>query len=60
MGEKLKTARQAAGMTQAQLAAAVGCTQKDVCRWETEEREPKARTLKKLANALGCSMDDLV
>ncbi len=60
MGEKLKAARKAAGLSQVELAEKVGCTQKDICRWETEEREPRARTLKKLAQALGCSMDDLV
>lgn len=59
MGEKLRAARKAAGLTQAQLAEKVGCLQKDICRWE-EGREPKALTLKKLAAALGCSMDDLV
>lgn len=59
MGEKLKAARLAAGMTQAELAAATGCTQKDIARWEAG-REPRALTLKKLAQALGCSMDDLV
>ena len=59
MGEKLKAARQRAGMTQAQLAAALGCKQKDVSRWEAG-REPGALTVKKMAQVLGCSMDDLV
>jgi transcriptional regulator with XRE-family HTH domain len=59
MGEKLKTARKAANLSQVQLAEKVGCTQKDIARWEAG-REPKALTLKKLAQALGCSMDDLV
>lgn len=59
MGEKLKAARKAAGLTQAQLAEKVGCYQKDIARWEAG-LEPKALTLKKLAQALGCSMDDLV
>lgn len=59
MGEKLKAARLAAGMTQAQLAAAMGCTQKDISRWEAG-LEPRALTLKKMAQALGCKMDDLI
>ena len=59
MGEKLKAARKAAGLSQVELAARVGCHQKDVARWEAG-REPKALTLKKLAQALGCSMDELV
>lgn len=60
MGEKLRAARQAAGMTQTQLADAVGCYQKDISRWEAGTHEPGAQTLKKLAKALSCSMDDLV
>lgn len=60
MGEKLRAARKAAGMTQAQLAEAVGCTQKDISRWESGLHEPGALTLKKMAQALGRSMDDLV
>lgn len=59
MGEKLRKARQAAGMTQAQLAEAIGCKQKDVSRWEAG-REPGVLTVKKMAQVLGCSMDDLV
>jgi transcriptional regulator with XRE-family HTH domain len=59
MGEKLKQARQRAGLTQAQLAEKVGCSQHHISRWEAG-LEPKALTLKKLAQALGCSMDDLV
>lgn len=59
MGEKLRSARKAAKMSQVHLAILVGCHQKDIARWEAG-REPKALTLKKLAQALGCSMDDLV
>ena len=60
MGEKLKQARQAAGLTQVQLAERIGCLQKDVSRWESGLHEPGALTLKKMAQALGCSMDNLV
>lgn len=60
MGEKLKAARKAAGMTQAQLAEAVCCHQKDISRWEAGTHEPGALTIKKIAQALRCSMDDLV
>lgn len=59
MGEKLREARKAAGLSQAQLAEKVGCSQHHISRWEAGQ-EPKALTLKKLALALGCSMDDLV
>ena len=60
MGEKLKAARKAAGLTQAQLAEAIGCKQKDVSRWEAGQIEPGGRIVKKMAQVLGCSMDDLV
>lgn len=60
MGDKLKAARQAAGMTQGQLAAAIGCTQRDISRWESCKVEPGVLTVKKMAQALGCSMDDIV
>ena len=60
MGEKLKAARKAAGMSQAELAEKIGCFQKDISRWESGLHEPGALTLKKMAQALGCSMDELV
>lgn len=60
MGEKLRAARKAAGLTQAQLAEAIGCKQKDVSRWEAGLIEPGVLTVKKIAQVLHCSMDDLV
>lgn len=60
MGEKLKAAREAAGMSQTELAEAVGRYQKDISLYEKGLREPGALTLKKMAQALGCSMDSLV
>lgn len=60
MGEKLREARQRAGMTQLQLAQAIGCYQKDIARWELGKIEPGVLTVKKMAQVLGCSMDDLV
>jgi transcriptional regulator with XRE-family HTH domain len=59
MGEKLRSARKAAGLTQVELAEKVGCKQKDISRWENG-RPMTAETLKKLAKALGCSMDSLI
>lgn len=60
MGEKLKAARKAAGLTQEQLAEKVGVQQRDISRWENGQREPGVLIVKKMAQALGCSMDDLV
>lgn len=60
MGEKLKAARLAAGLTQGQLAEQVGVQQRDISRWENGHREPGVLIVKKMAQALGCSMDELV
>ena len=60
MGEKLKAARQAAGLTQGQLAEKVGVSQRDISRWENGHREPGVLIVKKMAQTLGCSMDELV
>ena len=52
--------RRERGMTQRELAARVGCYQKDISRWETGVRTPGAESLAKLAAALGCSSDDII
>lgn len=59
MGEKLKEARKAKGITQEKLAAILGCSQTEISRWESG-REPGARTLKRIAEALGVPMETLV
>lgn len=60
MGEKLRAARKAAGLTQAQLAEKAGYTQRDVSRWESGVVEPVASTVRKLADALGCPADAII
>ena len=60
MGEKLRAARKAAGLSQVQLAEKVGVQQRDISRWENSLREPGVLIVKAMAQALGCSMDDLV
>lgn len=60
MGEKLRAAREAKGLTQQRLAELVGVTQRDISHWEREVREPGCRIVKKMAQVLGYSMDSLV
>lgn len=48
------------GMTQGQLADKVGCYAKDISRWESGERRPASKSLHALANALGCTIDELM
>ena len=46
--------RLAAGLTQAQLAEAVGCSEHAINRWENGQFAPKGQNLLKLADALKC------
>lgn len=56
----IRAARIAAGMTQQQLADALGISQVSVTRWETGEREPRVSTLNRIASVLGCNLRDLI
>lgn len=56
----IRAARIAAGMTQQQLADALGVAQQSVTRWETGEREPRVSTLKRIAAVLGCDLSALL
>lgn len=59
-GSKLRLARQGQDMSQGELAQKAGFRQKDVSRWENNIYEPTASTLKRLAAAIGCSVDCIV
>ncbi len=52
-------ARLASGLTQNRLADLVGCTQKDISRYENAHHTPGVQILHKIAQALNCSMEDL-
>jgi Zn-dependent peptidase ImmA (M78 family)/DNA-binding XRE family transcriptional regulator len=60
VGERLRQRRQAAGMTQAQLAAAVGHKQAAVSLWENGKRLPGLDELIDLADALEISTIELI
>lgn len=55
----IKAARKAAGMTAAQLAEKVGVTTRQVQRWDSKDQIPPAPVAQKIADALGCSINDL-
>lgn len=57
---KIKEFRIKAGLTQAQLAEAIGKPQQHVSRWETGERAPSVPALMAIAKVLKCSIGDLV
>jgi transcriptional regulator with XRE-family HTH domain len=51
-GQILKTLREKAGLTQAELAGKAGTSQKAISFWERGEREPAFSRIRKLCNAL--------
>lgn len=55
-GARIKAARKAAGMTQAELATKLGISFQSVAQWENDLRNPKYETLQKIANALGITV----
>ena len=59
MSMNLKQKRLELGLTQQQIADAMGTGRTTVAMWETGASMPPASKLQKLAKILGCSMDDL-
>lgn len=62
LGEKvtIQALRKMAGLTQAEAAQKMGCTQEEISRWENGKRTPTAETLKRLAQLYQCAVDDLI
>lgn len=60
MQSPITRARMAAGMTQAQLAQAIGVKPQQVGNWERGDRNPKLDALERIASACGCSVQDLI
>lgn len=56
----LKAIRCRAGMTQAELANRIGKRPNTITQWELGTRQPKADLLPKLADVLGCTVDELL
>lgn len=52
-------AREAAHVSQSELARLIGKPRSQVCDWEAGRRNPKLDALKKIADALGVPLDDL-
>lgn len=60
MKNNIKKIRLTKGLLQKQLAEKMGCNQNDISRWESGERTPSTENLSKIAEALGCSVNDLI
>lgn len=57
--EKLKAAREAAGLSQEQFAEALGISRQAVSKWETAQSYPDTENLMAAAQILGLSVDEL-
>jgi transcriptional regulator with XRE-family HTH domain len=53
----IRELREAAGMTQLELATQIGVTPSTVYNWERGRNEPKATQLRALARVFGVPMD---
>ncbi|PWE30233.1 transcriptional regulator [Pararhodobacter marinus] len=56
LGDRLAAGREAAGMTQSQLAQRLGVRAKTLRDWENDVSEPRANRLQMLAALLGVSL----
>ena len=57
---KLKEYRIRKGMTQEAVAESVGLTNKAICNYEKGIREPNIDMIKRLADLLDCTVDELL
>lgn len=58
--DELKRLREAAGLSQVQLALRLGVSQGTVSNWERGFRVPQTGSLIKIASILGCGVDALL
>ena len=58
--DELKRLREAAGLSQVQLALRLGVSQGTVANWERGFRVPQTGSLIKIASILGCGVDALL
>ena len=60
VAEKIKAARNAAGITQKELGNRMGVSDASIAQYESGERNPKVDTLRRLATALGIELSSLI
>ena len=56
----MREMRKRVGITQTELARRMGVRQNTVGQWERGTRQPRAEMLPDLADALGCTLDELL
>ena len=59
MAMRIKSLREAANLTQVQLADSLGVLSTTVSNWETVVALPKTAILPQLAETLNCTIDEL-
>ena len=59
-GERLLRLRQAAGLTQEELAELIGESQSNIAFWEQSDKPPRSDILPKMAEALGVGVESLL
>lgn len=55
----LKKIRESAGISQVELAGKLGVSQQAVAKWESGISFPRGDLIPKIADALGCNIDQL-
>lgn len=58
-GTSIRELRIASGMSQRELAKRSGCSHTQIARYELQGAEPTLPMARRIADALGCSLDDL-
>lgn len=57
---EIKRLRLAQTMTQEEFAALLGVKRSTVAMWETDKNKPRAALLPRIADTLGCTVDELL
>lgn len=60
IGENIRKARKAAGVSQKELAERLQVYQKDISRWENGERTPTLEAFTKICRELNVSADEML
>jgi transcriptional regulator with XRE-family HTH domain len=59
LGRRLQRLRHAVGLSQSQAASVAGLSIGTLRNWERDRREPLLGAVARLAQALGCTLDEL-
>lgn len=59
-GEKIRNLRKLQKLSQEKLGQRIGVAKSRISDWENGKVVPLITTLKKIADALGCSVNDLI